>query len=500
MKISLWFSVLLMLLSASVTHAGSATWNLNPTSGDWNTPTNWSPNTVPNGSNDIATFGLSNVTDISISVHTEVNGIVFDNSASSFTMSTTPFGSTLVFTGVGITNNSGAEQTFALLPTFTGPGLIQFGGSATAGRRTSFVSNGVASGAAPEIDFMNSSNAGSGRFTNNGALASGLSGCLILFSENSTATRATITNNGATVAGVEGGITRFIDTSSAGNAKLIANGGSNGGDGGLVQFSDSADGGTARVKLFGNGTLDISTSGTPSFSLGSIEGDGIVNLGSNRLMVGTNDLGTTFAGTIQDGGIGGGRGGALVKIGHGNLTLTSANSYMGGTSIRSGTLFANNTEGSATGRRPVSVMGRGRLGGNGIIGGGVTLLGISNAIVAPGSEASSTGVLTIQRSISFNGYVAYEMQINSDDGSFDEIVAKGVTISASAMITPSDLGASALPIGMVLTIINNTSRAAISGTFSNLQDNTRIQIGGHNNFLVNYSGGDGNDLTLTVVP
>jgi len=30
-------------------HAGSSTWGLNPASGDWNTATNWTPATVPNG-------------------------------------------------------------------------------------------------------------------------------------------------------------------------------------------------------------------------------------------------------------------------------------------------------------------------------------------------------------------------------------------------------------------------------------------------------------------
>ena len=50
---------LLITLSLTVvTHAyaGSATWNLNPTSSDWNTATNWTPATVPNGPTDVATF------------------------------------------------------------------------------------------------------------------------------------------------------------------------------------------------------------------------------------------------------------------------------------------------------------------------------------------------------------------------------------------------------------------------------------------------------------
>ena len=56
-----------------------------------------------------------------------------------------------------------------------------------------------------------------------------------------------------------------------------------------------------------------------------------------------------------------------------------------------------------------------------------------------------------------------------------------------------------LPIGAVLTLINNTSANPISGTFSNLPDRTIIIVAG-TKCQVNYSGGDGNDLTLTAVP
>jgi hypothetical protein len=53
--------------------------------------------------------------------------------------------------------------------------------------------------------------------------------------------------------------------------------------------------------------------------------------------------------------------------------------------------------------------------------------------------------------------------------------------------------------GFVLTLISNTSADPISGTFSNLADGSIVTIDG-NNFQASYSGGDGNDLTLTVVP
>ena len=39
----------------------------------------------------------------------------------------------------------------------------------------------------------------------------------------------------------------------------------------------------------------------------------------------------------------------------------------------------------------------------------------------------------------------------------------------------------------------------MSGTFSNLADGAIVTVNG-NNFQPSYEGGDGNDLTLTVVP
>ena len=77
-------------LSNSV-RAGSATWDLNPASGDWNTAANWTPMTIPNGAADVARFDLSNTTAISISAaQTTVDGIIFAPGASRFTITATP--------------------------------------------------------------------------------------------------------------------------------------------------------------------------------------------------------------------------------------------------------------------------------------------------------------------------------------------------------------------------------------------------------------------------
>ena len=47
-------------------------------------------------------------------------------------------------------------------------------------------------------------------------------------------------------------------------------------------------------------------------------------------------------------------------------------------------------------------------------------------------------------------------------------------------------------------MIKNTAATPISGTFANLPDGATI-TSGNNTFQVSYEGGDGNDLTLTVV-
>jgi hypothetical protein len=73
-----------------------------------------------------------------------------------------------------------------------------------------------------------------------------------------------------------------------------------------------------------------------------------------------------------------------------------------------------------------------------------------------------------------------------------------VTIN-NATINLSGTAQGQLTQGMVLTLIKNTAATPIAGTFANLPDGGIVNVNG-NNFQANYEGGDGNDLTLTVVP
>jgi hypothetical protein len=133
MRISPWVSLILMLLSADLTHAGSATWSSNPTSGDWNTAANWMPNTVPNGTSDVATFGTSNVTDVTnADVIIMLDSLIFSPGAPQYTINALD---NIELYGAGIVNNSGAMQSLVA-------GVFIFNNSATAGDMVSFTTDG----------------------------------------------------------------------------------------------------------------------------------------------------------------------------------------------------------------------------------------------------------------------------------------------------------------------------------------------------------------------
>ena len=79
------------------------------------------------------------------------------------------------------------------------------------------------------------------------------------------------------------------------------------------------------------------------------------------------------------------------------------------------------------------------------------------------------------------------------------MVALGATIKSGATFVFQGTIQGTLQEGLVLTVISNTSATPISGTFSNLPDGAILTANG-NNFQASYEGGDGNDLTFTVVP
>jgi autotransporter-associated beta strand protein len=581
--------------------AGSATWNVNPTSNLWLVPENWTPVRVPSGKRDIATFGTSNISAISLgpttdfdAADTQLDSIVFVSDASAYTLTLAPsdgvnYAQLIEFFGAGIVNNSGKVQNFLVSANAEndsaviwfeksasagnenvvitnqgsqGPAAngdtgayggatifgLQFTENPSAGRAT-FINEGstasetifggftkllcastaeaatfinqpgtVADAAAGHTFIETSGNMGTSTFINNAALVDGAEGgwteidtgtcdgCSFISNGATTAGPqggqvyayggsgyATFTANGGSGSGSQGGLIDIFNFANSSQTVVTAKGGANGGLGGLIRIEGFAGVDQAQFRLLGNGTLDLSGLLMGSATIGSLSGRGIVILSTFTLNIGSNNLNTSFSGVIQNSG-------AVGKVGTGSLTLKGASSYSEGTTVAAGTLVVANQVGSATGSGPVEVQ-EGTLGGSGIISGAVSI-GTGNgtgAFLAPAVGTPTTSTLTIQGAVTFEADGTFTYKLNTKRNIADQVIAHGVTIEGSAKFDFTAVANKRLALGSTFTAINNTSANPISGTFANLVNGSTFTAG-RNKFEASYSGGDGNDLTLTVVP
>ena len=484
--------VALLCCSAGGALAGSATWQQNPATSNWNTPANWTPATVPNGSSDVATFASSTKTNVSVTSGITLDSIVFQPDAGPFTINTSSEFAIILISGVGVVNNSALAQNFIIGAIGHDQGALDFSGTATAGNAIYTQSGAAVRGSfGGTTSFFNSSTADTASFFLNGGAANTAAGGGVLFFDTASAGSAIFTINPGVVRGATGGHLEFVDASTAGNAIIAANGGTNGAGGGTVFFLDDSTGGRANVVLQGNATLDLSLHNAPGVTLTSVQGDGLVSLGSSTLTY-NNKLNITFSGIISGAG-------ALAKSNKGRLELTNANTYTGGTSVRAGTLLVNNTSGSATGSGPVHV-DSGALGGVGTISGAVTIgsdTAGNGSFLTPGQKINRPGTITIQSSLTFapDGFFNVSLGRNLV---ISEAIANGVTIQSGAQFAFFNTHGSSVPVGTTLTLISNTAATPIAGSFENLPDGLVFTDHG-NTFQVSYEGGDGNDLTLTSV-
>ena len=606
----------LLFLTSFHIYPASATWSGAAVNGDWHNAQNWLPAGVPNGPGDIASFDLSNRSDIFLSAPAQIATIMFNAGASAYTIDVRP-GSVLTISGSGITNLGENAQSFAASTNTMGdPGVIEFRQGASAGTGTRFTAHGnqvsnttsaerggrisfrenssagsaqvtlnggtvvganggylafydnssagnavlvsnsspVLDAGAGQVDFFNSATAGQASFvnyggsvskppdsgfqfsfgarmvfrdqtsagdatiinnggtgrsafpsqlefianstaanatiTNNGATATGAGGASTLFSQDSSAGTATIINNPAEVGGLfAGGSTNFGNNSSAGGATLIAHGGLQGNTGGDISFNQNSDGGTARVQVFGNGYLSISSHNAPGVTIGSIEGDGLVYLGARNLSVGSNSQSTVFSGVVQDGPPYGAAsvGGSLTKIGTGTLTIAGANTYTGRTTIQAGKLVLNGSVTSAV------TVNHGTFSGSGT---SRAITVNSGGTLAPGDNGP--GILTTVGNLMLALEAIYLVDLNGAivGLQYDQTaVAGGVALNGATLSL--SLGFQPAP-GMMFTIIENDGSDAVNGTFGGLPEGTTFTVGDQT-FRMSYAGGDGNDVVLMAV-
>jgi autotransporter-associated beta strand protein len=199
---------------------------------------------------------------------------------------------------------------------------------------------------------------------------------------------------------------------------------------------------------------------------------------------------------------------SLTKSGSGTQILSGPSSYSGGTFIDGGKLIVNNAEGSGTGTGAVNVRTNGTLGGSGFIAGNVTNLG---GVVAPGNSPGNLSVGGNFTATNFDSVAEFEIAgpggFANAGVTYDLITIGGdVNIGASALSILTTPFAGGWQIGDQYRLINNLGANPIVGFFSDgvggaslFQGSSIFVDGGGVELTLDYLGGTGNDLVLTVV-
>ena len=242
---------------------------------------------------------------------------------------------------------------------------------------------------------------------------------------------------------------------------------------GVGTFNVLPDGSAVSVAL--GATLDVSNINE---TIGSLAGAGSVLLGGATLTAGGDNSTTSFSGVLS------GTGGGLAKQGIGALTLTGTNSYTGATSLNGGTLLVDGSIGAGA----VTTLAGTTLGGIGTINGSVTASGD----VSPGN--GGIGTLSVGGAMDFAAGSSFTVQLDGTLPSSDQLNVTGsVTIGANVALNAS-LGTPTVHLN-TLTIINNLSAGAVTGTFNGLPNRSTLVVAPRN-FAVRYDLGSGNDVVL----
>jgi autotransporter-associated beta strand protein len=186
---------------------------------------------------------------------------------------------------------------------------------------------------------------------------------------------------------------------------------------------------------------------------GGAGSSGLINLGaaSHAFNV-TNGAELFVSASISNGG--------LIKTGQGALRLTLSSSYAGGTTVSNGTLFVDNTIGSATGSGAVAVYG-GTLGGTGIISGPVTIA--SGGTLSPGSS-TPLGTLTINTAPTLNGTNFVQIDRNGVSPLADKINLTAGTLTYGGTLVVSNSGAALLGGEMFTNFVAPAYAGAFAAT------------------------------------
>ena len=393
-------------------NTGSATWSSN-SNGDYGTGTNWQGGAYPNGPGQVATFGLGNQANVSVSAGYTVGELLFNNSTTGYDL-----------TGGNLTlDNSGSGASSASPPAPEMPTILTSLTLADSSHSTTF---NVASGSSLDI----TGTVGESSMVTNQKVV--LTGGGILFMEaNNTYSGGTTIQNGTLTllgAGVPGtGSLTFNPQSGGDTATLNVNASI-----GLNNLSETpGSAGSAKLNVASSTTLTLTQTASANFA-------GSLSLGSGAALVVAQNSGNTL--TLA-----------------GKPTLGSGSSV----TVNSGTLsLANSTAASITGNPTVTVASDATL----QLAGSAAALSSSVNISTTGTGTSNDGALTLVgtttqtvgvvsgTSLSVPGITSYAGNTTVGDGTnvanltATQILQNTLTIGAGSTVT---LAPSA-PLSMVV--------------------------------------------------
>ena len=226
--------------------------------------------------------------------------------------------------------------------------------------------------------------------------------------------------------------------------------------------------------------------------VGSIEGGGNIHFANatSGLIVGRNNLSTTFGGVVSGAG-------SFEKVGTGTLTLTGIHTYTGATGATEGTLVVNGNINSSLHvqlNRPLVVVTNtpfAVLAGSGIV---PTITPYPGGTVSPGT---SPGRLTVAGNLDLtDSDLVVELNGTTPIAQYDQLRANVNVILNNTRLF--------FTVGFAPTtndtflILEKVSPGPITGFFLNTTEGSVIGTG-FNKYRITYQGGDGNDVVLRRV-
>jgi autotransporter-associated beta strand protein len=311
-----------------------------------------------------------------------------------------------------------------------------------------------------------------------GVVKAGPGDWVLVGTESSSYTGPTTVQAGVLALVMTGGATAITgSTLTVNGGALVEDGVAQTCDHDLCPVDEIAD--TVRVAINAPGTWKLEHGAVET--IGALTGTGIITgVPGNQLLIGANNVSSTFAGALDID--------SVVKVGTGTLTLTGSTTEAHTTAVRAGTLLVN---GALSG--DVDLFG-GTIGGTGTI--AQDMVSSTGGTISPG--AGGPGILharnlTLSQS---TDAIAIELNGTTAGTGYDQIVLAGDLTLAGNPKLQATRGYGP-PKGTQFTIIMLPPGRKATGTFSGLAEGATLTIN-QQRFSITYRGGNGNDVVLTA--